>query len=110
MPENFKYGDCKKCGRICVDLLHHNCPPTWEVRHEDTRIYGDEWSSPIYAFDAETAAEQFAERYDCTSGEYGMIRDEQAVTFEVRSVADPSTVTRVSVCAESQPTYTGRVI
>ena len=57
LPENFKYGDCAKCGRICVDLLHHKCPPTWEVRHEDTKTYDDEWSSPIYAVDAEMPAD-----------------------------------------------------
>lgn len=107
MAENFKYGDCRKCGRLCVDLLHHRCPPTWEVRFEDKLGHGEEWSEPVYAVDGEEAAEKFAERYDCECGDYPILTGGGERFIEVRREGAEA-VDRFSIYAESVPQYHAR--
>ncbi len=58
----------------------HKCKPAWECRGDWQD--DDEWQT-IHAIDAEEAAEKYAEKYDCESGEYAIVsgngRDETII-------------------------------
>lgn len=61
---------CKEFGWLGGDRMNHVCAPEWECRleTEDDR----DWHT-IHAHDSETAAEKYAEYYDCEGGEYAIV-------------------------------------
>jgi hypothetical protein len=82
--------------------MNHVCAPEWECRLED---HGDEDWETIHALDAETAAEKFAEVYDCEGGEYAIVGGRiRNCIIQVRK-PDGSDVTRWAIEAETVPQY-----
>jgi hypothetical protein len=106
---------CPRCGDFgwfgSKHSPDHRCKPVWECRLETD---GDDWWDKVHATDQETAAEKFAERYDCEGGEYSIVggRHGDCVVL-VRKPADPDSdetdpqpeVTRWSIEGEAVPTY-----
>lgn len=78
----------------------HQCAPIWEARLHETK-WDNDWTE-VRAHDAEEAASEFCERYDCEGGDYSIIQHGEAVV-EVRS--PEGDVTTCDVRAESVPTY-----
>lgn len=78
----------------------HQCAPIWEARLHETK-WTEDWIE-VRAQDAEEAAREFCERYDC-EGEYSIIRRGSA-EVEIRKPGE-DTITIFDVSAESVPTY-----
>ena len=95
---------CRTCGQWMMFPDTHRCPPLFHVI--DPHGYGDadpwEYAAPIYARDAEAAAEKWADQHDC-EGDYTIIRGSPA-TVHVRDAE--GAVTRWIVSGESVPEYT----
>lgn len=68
-------GDFKRCptcqeyGWFNTTFMAHHCKPAWECR---MKTDDDDCWVRVYARDEEEAAEKFADRHDCDSGEYGI--------------------------------------
>lgn len=60
------YGTCPTCKRW-RDMQYHKCPPRWEVLVPD--YHGDDWEDAVtvFAHDAESAAEEYADTMDSES-------------------------------------------
>lgn len=67
------WGTCPICSeRDELDrtkFMSHRCKPHWQVRQHGKFRNSDEWAD-IYARDAPSAAEKFAEEYDQSDGCY----------------------------------------
>lgn len=92
---------CQKYGWFGQEFgREHQCAPIWEAR-----MYGSKWKEDwveVRAHDAEGAAREFCERYDC-EGDYTIIQRGSA-EIEVRKPGEDA-VTIFDVSAESVPTY-----
>jgi hypothetical protein len=92
---------CPRCKKYrwdhCTCQLFQ-CAEPWHDEPTES-----DWQD-VYANDAETAAEVFAERSDC-EGDYTIIRNGEAVIW-VRDVENKVTVFEIE--AESVPHYTAR--
>lgn len=98
---------CKEWGFFTGRFAEHRCPPAWECRLETEDE--DDWRK-VHARDAEDAAEKYAERYDCESAEYAIVRGRTEAIVLVRKPADleeePSAeVERFAIEGESVPQY-----
>lgn len=98
---------CPVCGEydyFGAKFLEHRCKPAFECRAE-WQDGDDDWQI-VRAVDAESAAAQFAERYDCEGGDYSIVsrKMSDAVVIQVRK-PDEKTFERWSIEAESVPTY-----
>ncbi len=90
--------DCPRCGhfrlRECRCILFQ-CAQPWKGQVDEVS-----WRD-VYAVDAETAAEEYAENSDC-EGDYTIIRNGEAEIW----VRDPENrVTVFDITAESVPEY-----
>lgn len=97
---------CSVCREWVFTGGTHKCAPRWDCRFvEGGPIYADgEWE-PVHAYDDETAAEKFCERYDCEGGEYAVLNagDRNPPTVEVRD--RDGTVKLFRVVGETIPQY-----
>lgn len=97
---------CSKCGRFrdtFTGRMVHKCPPAWRVWCPVERGENEADAKTIFAFDAEAAAEEWAEQDDRYSAEYGIVGG-SSVVVHVQAV-DSDEVTRWSVSGESVPSY-----
>ncbi|MCK1503905.1 hypothetical protein [Bradyrhizobium sp. 18] len=93
--------NCQKWGWFGVKFgREHQCAPIWEARMHETK-WNEDWTE-VRAHDAEEAAREFCERYDC-DGEYTIIQ-RGAAEIEVRKPGEDR-ITIFDVFAESVPTY-----
>jgi len=94
---------CKTCGSWMMFPNSHRCPPKFDVIDADGGYGKDpwQWAKAIFAHDAETAAEKYADQSDC-EGDYSIIRGNEA-TILVRDEAGE--ITRWTVTGESVPSY-----
>jgi hypothetical protein len=106
--------ECTTCRRWVFDK--HVCPPKWECRAawEDWR--DAEWTT-MHAYDAETAAEKYAEHYDCEGGEYAIVSGHvgDGIIYVRKPAKDPDSydvqdVELYAIRAETVPTYYGNKI
>lgn len=98
---------CRKFGWFgekAKQFGEHHCPPRWECRPE-WYSDDDDWSA-VYAIDSETAAEEFAEQYDCDGGDYTIVSNKMRgdVIIFVRKPGD-DVFEWWSIEAEAVPTY-----
>lgn len=107
------FGRCQTCGVygfLSGRFADHKCPPAFECRMEWHSDDDDAWER-VYATDAESAAEKFAERYDCEGGEYAIVsgRGRNEPIVQVRPAPafeeDPEPFERWSITAETVPQY-----
>jgi hypothetical protein len=85
------FARCPKCGEFDF-VKSHLCPPVFHCGN-----YADECDHPIYAHEADTAAEKFAEFLDRESGEvsgnrFVFVRDprfNQTTKFEILVYTKP---------------------
>lgn len=97
---------CSVCGDFDM-MEYHKCKPAWECRFaKDGPIYFDEEWTKIRAIDAEDAAEQFCDSYDCEGGEYRVLSlgESNPPTVEVRKPGEER-IDRFVVVGTSEPTY-----
>lgn len=95
---------CKICeGYIWTPGSPHVCPPAFECRLDEKDKRDRDWCM-VYAADAESAAEKFADRHDCEN-EYLILQqgDRGATVVEVRS--SHGLVTLWKIRAESLAHY-----
>lgn len=95
---------CPTCGGYLYGRpSNHVCPPMFECRFDEQWKDDRDWRE-TYARDAESAAEKFAEEYDCEN-EYNILRQGERCeqVIEVRST--DGTITRWNIHAESLPHY-----
>lgn len=94
---------CATCKRWVGVYDLHECPPEWLIWCPET---GDEEDAkPVRAHDAESAAVEFAERWDARS-DYVILGGSETV-FHVKGRGE---VYRFAVAGESVPQYTARMI
>lgn len=96
---------CREHGWFgAANFAEHRCAPTWECRPE---WYSDpdDWHT-VHAIDSETAAEKYAEHYDCEGGDYSIVfgKTRDDVIIYVRKPGDDA-FERWSIEAEAVPTY-----
>jgi hypothetical protein len=91
---------CSKCEKY--KYANHQCPPQWDVWCErDGEKRGDH--SPVYADDAQDAAEVFAECSDRDSAEYSFMKySGEVMVAPLDNSAEPL---RFAVEGEAVPTY-----
>ena len=97
---------CRTCRRHHWDGHAHRCPPAYLAWCPDLDEDEDE-AIALYAVEAEEAAEEWAERQDADSAEYGIVVGEPA-TVHVR--APDGTVTVWRVTGESVPSYSAEEV
>lgn len=109
---SYAFSTCRACGEY--DFTdRHKCKPKWEVAMEAKK--GEvpdesEWAE-IYAIDQETAAEKYADQYDCESAEYAIVSAGSGGETIVlsRDPATPEKITRWHVIGEAVPQYHARL-
>ena len=101
MPVNAIIPSCPKCSRpILGKVEEHSCPPLWRVwRDGENRGLGQ----LVYAQEAETAAEAWAEHDDNDSAEYDIAKGQPALVCTARE--PDGTVEKFRVHGEYQPVY-----
>lgn len=96
--------DCKTCGALLFsfDVATHKCLPEWKVWHEDTE---EQWSTSVYARDAEAAVEKYLEENDCHH-DYMVVQDggRTEFTFFAKRVGEQEPYTLLAT-GESRPCY-----
>lgn len=99
--------DCKAWLILANDRARHVCPPKFECRAdwEDD----DAWEE-MFAYDAEAAAEKYAEHYDCTGGEYAIVSNRRGDTIILVRKAEDGAVERFAIEAETVPQYRATAI
>lgn len=106
------FARCKTCGDHDF-LSRHTCRPEWECRLAWDDYPGADWHT-VHAYDAETAAEKFADRYD-SEGDHTIIcgrhRHNDVIVY-VRKPADPDSFDVLdaelfAIEAEAVPHYYG---
>ena len=88
---------CKTCGQYDW-TKSHRCPPVWLVWTEDS---GEDYAYKIYAVDAQSAAEKWADQTDCV-GDYTIVSGEDE-TVTVKVLDD--TVLKFNVSGQAVPEY-----
>jgi hypothetical protein len=85
----------------------HTCPPKWRVWNPET---GD--AVEIYAYQAETAVEDWAEQDDSNSAEYDIAKGEAATVCVQRAEKDGSwgATVKYRVTGEFEPSYDATLV
>ena len=94
----------EKCP-ICQkwDVGQHRCPPLFMAWCEEQSETEDD-AQGIYASDAQSAAEQWAEDDDCYSAEYMIVGQKWEPVLTVKDTRDGE-VKRFTVTGEAVPSY-----
>lgn len=94
---------CPKCQRVKnFHATPHVCPPEWIVWNPD-EAQTDVDARHIYAEDAETAVELWAENDDNDSAEYNIAKGKPAIVYVQRFPTGP--VEKYKVSGEYEPRY-----
>ena len=96
------YERCETCGKF-GDMERHKCHPQWEVACLE---YDETYWPTFYAYDAESAATQFAESYD--HDEYDSL-DGGEIVVRVRKKGETETM-RFICYGEAEPAYYANVV
>ncbi len=100
------WGNCPNCHEYDVltgsAFIVHKCKPAWECRMES--MDEDDWRK-VHAYDDESAAERFAERYDQESGDYNIIANGGDGYFVLVRKLGGDEVNRFAISAENVPHY-----
>lgn len=94
-----KYGDCDRCGAICITVAVHQCPPAFRVF--DPEQTTEDRAVEVRAFNAEDAALKYADREDSDRHEMGILTHGVIVTV----IANDGTRSRFRLTGESVPSY-----
>ena len=101
-------GDFLQC-KVCRDWgwfgganMNHVCKPRWECRGE--WLDDSDWED-IHAYDAETAAEKYAERYDREGGEYTIVSSRHSDWIILVRKPGEDDIGRWVIKAETVPQY-----
>lgn len=94
---------CKTCGGYLSTYPKHVCPPKFECRFDEKDKTDRDWCE-VYAIDAESAAEKFADKHDCEN-EYRILElaDRCEEVIEVKDAT--GAITLWNIRAESIPHY-----
>lgn len=107
---------CKTCGDFMTTVVAHKCHPAWRVWSPTFDQDEDDGARRVFAFDAEEAAEAWADRFDRDCADYPIVGGSEA-EVHVRYDDDPErartlrlpTDTQVFVVTgETVPSYTAR--
>jgi hypothetical protein len=101
------YGKCERCGDPLAWLPSHTCKPVFLVWYPDNGET-EEDASEFREYDAEAAAEAWADDYERRCAEYRIAAGES--TVEVMVKASDGAVTRWSVSGECVPQYYARAV
>ena len=95
------FNKCPICQKW--DVGQHRCPPSFIVWCED-QGETEEDGITIYAYDHESAAEEFADQYDVETADYSIAAQKWEPTFTVKGLRDGG-VKRFIVTGETVPSY-----
>lgn len=92
---------CSKC-HGWKDSEFHRCPPAWRVWNPEESTQED--AHTFYGYDADSAAEAWAERDDSDSAEYRIAQGSSVVVC-VQRLEPEGPIERYSVTGEYEPVY-----